>query len=75
MKKIYYTIIYRYKNINFQWIIIQKIILLKGFKKKFCEYLIFSDEIKNKYIIIDYVVDGVNLKRKILTNKIYRKLN
>ena len=37
---------------------------LEGFKKKFCEYLMFSDETENKYIVIGYVISNANSKRK-----------
>ncbi len=50
-------------------------VILEGFKKKLCEYFIFLDRTENKYIVIDYIIGGVSLKKKILTGKMHRKLD
>src|SRR5436305_10896518 len=48
-------------------------VILEGFKKKFSEYLTFSNETENEHIVINHVIGSTGLKRKISTGKIRKK--
>ncbi|CAB4404657.1 unnamed protein product [Rhizophagus irregularis] len=48
---------------------------LEGYKKKLCEYFTFSDRTENEHIVIGHVIGGADLKRKISTSKMRKKLD
>ena len=73
-KEVHCTATYGRKSANFQWTVSREMVSLEGFKKKLCEYFTFPDGTENEHVVINRVIGGTGLKRKISTGKMRKKL-